>query len=164
MKMRQTLLFICFLSIGLVLIGCSKKEESSTTASGSAGSSSAVQSGSTDVREVEPNDDYDIAQPYTIGTTVNGSFSSDDDVDFYKFTLRQPATVSVWTESNIDFYTLDINMVDSDYNLLDWISGDYTSGDEGDMRIMFVRLESGNYNIELEGFEAGSYKLYSQFE
>ena len=117
---------------------------------------------SSQVNEAEPNDDYETAQLINIGSTIRGNFSHSDDKDLYKFVLTEPGTVTISSESNLDIYTLDINIYDEDGWLDDWIRGDYISGNRGDRRAE-ARLEPGNYAIEIEGYEAGDYSIITQF-
>ena len=151
-KLLLALLLVC--AFGLVFAGCKRKGE--TEAARVPGVPSVVQ-------EIEPNDDESTAQLIMAGDTVTGNFSTEDDVDFFKFVLTRAGMFTAWTESDIDIYTLDINIYDEDGSLDDYFYGEYISGWEGD-RMVEAFLEPGTYFIELEGYEEGNYTLKTQFE
>ena len=113
------------------------------------------------IHEIEPNDTYAQAQEITLGDTVIGNFSHEDDLDLYKFTVTEKGIVTAWTESKIDIYTLDINEYRNNI-FYDFFRGFYIDGWEGDKRVEAL-LEPGTYAFELEGFETGEYKLITQF-
>ena len=149
----KALLLCLVLAVAFVFIGCSKKEEAAS--GGAAAGGPAVQSSLS-------NNTFETAQLITAGSTVNGTLTHDDDVRFFKFVLTESGKFTAWTESNIDIYTLDINFYDSDGDLDDWVAGSYISGMEGDRRVE-ANLRPGTYAIEVEGYEAGSFVLKTQF-
>ena len=155
MKRRFFLTVLLIFALVLVLAGCAKKGESQTVLTRDPGI----------IEEIEPNDTEETAQLIVAGDTVNGSFSTEDDIDFYRFVLTETGIFTAWTESDIDIYTLDIIFLDDDGAWDDYISGEYINIEdyEGDKKVEAI-LYPGTYLLELEGYDEGNYVLKTEFE
>jgi len=132
------------LSVLLVFGACTKKAEKSEF-------------------DIELNDEYADARLIKAGDTVKGEFKSEDDIFYYKVVLNEAGYFSAWTESKIDMYNLEIVFFDEDGDWDDYISGDYTNGRSGDMRVE-GNLYPGTYVVELEAYDEGPFTLKTKFE
>ena len=154
-KLFIAVLVVCVL--GFVFTGCSKKGEGKAEAADSPAPLV--------VLDVESNDAKSEARLIVAGDTETGSFLTTDDVDFYKFVLTETGKFTAWTESDIDFFKLDLIIYDEDGDWDDTVTGEYINieDDEGD-RMVEAILQPGIYFLELEGYEEGDYILKTQFE
>ena len=60
------------------------------------------------VAEVEDNNSAAKAQPVEFGQTVEAEISTNDDFDFYKFTLPESGRLSIDVTSHMKWYTLTL--------------------------------------------------------
>ncbi len=77
---------------------CSEEEDSST--------------------EDEPNNDYAAATPISLGSSITGNIQSENDVDFYQFTLENTGSIQVTfshqkIDDNATFWRYELYNVDS---------------------------------------------------
>ena len=54
----------------------------------------------------EPNDTLRTAQEFTVGDTIDGTISENEDADWYKFTLDAPGQVSCKVVAYMDYYSM----------------------------------------------------------
>jgi transcription elongation GreA/GreB family factor len=122
-------------------------------------------SGSSTVKEAEPNDTWDKAQLIKVGTKVTGEVQSDGDEDYYKIVLSEPGTLSVFHESKLKMGNFAVFSEDEDgkmdYSITSF--GKWLQDDEGVWELR-DSVSKGTYGIKVTPDEKGPYTLITSFE
>lgn len=106
-------------------------------------------------------DTMGTAKNYTIGTSVTGYFTSNDDTDFIKFTLSESGKVS-FNAQGTDGYYIDIyEPNDSDSFEYNWISYNSNLGKAYDDFTWY--LVAGTYYLKLKGSSNNNYTISTSF-
>ncbi|MDN4608063.1 S-layer homology domain-containing protein [Sporosarcina highlanderae] len=121
--------------------------------------------GSVDNNEIEPNDSFGTAQSLLLnGQTIKGLISTNDHVDYFKFTTTKPSNVAV--DLSVHFKSVNFELIDVNGNVIE--SSTVQGGVENNPKKMNknVELASGTYFIKIEkdpdSKDVGSYVLKVQ--
>ncbi|GHV72194.1 hypothetical protein FACS1894201_00100 [Bacteroidia bacterium] len=108
--------------------------------------------------EIEPNNTTTDAQSLTLGQTVKGFFSYQDNSDMYRYVLTQPGRFTVKVErGTMANYVPAVQWLDSIGSQIE-SSGSYNSSYNTAMD-----LEAGTYYIKLNKYYTGTYTLTGTF-
>lgn len=109
--------------------------------------------------ENEDNGDYGLATTIAVGSSVVGNIQSEEDVDFYKFNLKNATSIKVTfthdqVDSNNTFWKFELYGVDS---------GDAISNNEDVTTIGISGNSAKNISSKWDSLSAGTYylKVYS---
>ena len=125
------------------------------------------------LEDTEPNDSIPTAQEFTMGDTINGRISENEDADWYKFMLDASGRISFKATSYMEYYS--VWLYDDEGNELWEDYGNAANSDTG-MRVdtYEIDLTEGAYYLKVSGqyssgqwnntyYSSGNYKLTTSY-
>ncbi len=110
------------------------------------------------LEDTEPNDTLATAQEFTMGDTINGRISENEDADWYKFTLDASGRISFKATSYMEYYS--VWLYDDEGNELWEDYGNAANSDTGMRADTYdIDLIEGTYYLKVSGKHGGSYNI-----
>lgn len=101
------------------------------------------------IDEIEPNDGDEVATPLALGGTARGKIDPENDVDYYRLVIEQPAVLTV-SLSGVDGMDLQLELLDASGTLV-------AKSDRGGARIKEgipnAGLTPGNYALVVKQYK-----------
>lgn len=121
--------------------------------------------GANDVYEQEYNNSLNEANALSLGTTVHGSITNNDPVDFYKVTLPAAGELKLKIHSKLECYTVAVYEEGTGYYLY-WENNWWNSSLQEITNTHSCYLEGGTWYIQITGYKyfqnAYDYDYYAE--
>lgn len=100
-----------------------------------------------EVWEVEPNDSPTLADPFTIGDYVFGTFGQLDDLDGYEVTIQQSGTLDIVGVAGPYGQYFTLGLYDEYGEIIGWTSTYYDSSDDLYFQALSAQVTPGTYYV-----------------
>lgn len=139
-------LFVAVLALGLVACGGGSSSDKESSSQFGVPTSASIL-----VTEISSsNDMFDDAQIVSLGTSVTGAVSENDEFDFYAFRAQENKSflITLTGEAGKD---IDITVFDSEYGFISESYEDYS-----EESVEYVATYTGTYYVRVEHYDGGS--------